>query len=123
MAKCTRTASARGSTRPTKKPSCSLMTKLATELPSPQQALEAAAVIANVFEPIVAIQEAISDVAPIVSEPAVVIVTYEGTSTIHSSPVMMRGTTTPPHSPTTGLVFSNKCKHFSLFSTLLSLFL
>lgn len=66
VAKHTRSTRARGSTCPTKKPCCSLTTELAKELPSPQQALEAARVAADVSEPITATQETTSKVYPIV---------------------------------------------------------
>lgn len=63
--------------------------------------MEAAGVAADVSEAIVATQEVAPKVAPAASEPKVIIVTGEGTSTIPSPPVMMPGTITPPRSPTT----------------------
>lgn len=82
VAKCTRSASARGSSRPTKKPCRSLMTELARELPSPQCSLEAAVVATDISKPIVTTQQAAFEVAPAIPEPADVIVTSKETSTI-----------------------------------------
>lgn len=76
---------------------------------------------ADVFELIVTNQEVASKVAPTVSEPVVVIVTGEGTSTIPSPPIMMPRMATLPCSPMTELVSSYKYKHLIFFSILLSL--
>lgn len=91
------------------------MTKLAIELPTPHQPLETTEVATDVSESIVAMYEDTSEATPIVSEPTVIIVTSESTSTIHSPPVMMPETETPSWSPVTRLASSRKYKHLILF--------
>lgn len=67
MAKHTRLASAHGSTRPVKKSRRYFTTKLVRELPSPQCALKAIEVAANVYEPITTTPKAAFEVAPAVA--------------------------------------------------------
>lgn len=64
--------------------------------------------IADVSEPIVATQVAISEVTSTACELAVIIMTSKGTSTIPLLPVIIPWMATPLHNPTTGLVTSRK---------------
>lgn len=134
MAKRTRLASSHGSTRPVKKPRCSLTTELAKELCSPRGASDAVGTTIEISAPLVTTKEVSSNVAvstttnhrvasdvvvqeevipksisetvPTTSEADVVIVTSLDSGTIPSLPVMMPKMATAPHNSTTALVSS-----------------
>lgn len=110
VAKRTRSASFRNSTRSAKKPHCFLTTELAKELSFPQRSSEAAGAAVEISMPIMVTPETVSEAAPAIPEPYVVIVAGLGTGVIPLPPIMMPGMITPSRSPTTGLVFFRKFK-------------